>query len=147
MLDAADLSPWEGRVFAPEAAEDAVLVEAGREWHASRQGTALHLSLNGMRFLSVEDTRRIAVQYGLGRPTKIEVVPIPRTGTRNVTLSLYGLAEPELRACEVDGAPAGPAFMQDCLLLTLPAERRSVVELWHSGRIGASTCTPEPIAT
>jgi putative isomerase len=132
MLDAADLSPWEGRAFAPRAGEDAVLVEPGQEWRATRLGEHIHLALNGRRFLIAEGASHIALQIATESTTRIAITS--NSEATSVSLSLYGITEGGVRACEIEGAAIAPRFMEDALLLTIQSRRRSIVQLWHMKR-------------
>jgi hypothetical protein len=132
MLDTADLSPWEGRVFTPKAGEDALLLQPGLEWRATRLGEHIHLALNGRRFLGAEGASRLALQIGTENTTRIAITP--NSEATEVTLSFYGITEGGVRACEIDGATVAPMFVEDALLLTIRSRRRSIVQLWHVKR-------------
>jgi putative isomerase len=132
MLDTADLSPWEGRAFAPKAGEDATLVEPGAEWRATRLGESIHLALNGRLFLKAENASHVALPTATENTTRIEATPA--SAAAEVILSLYGIAEAGLRVCEIDGAAATPAFTENGFTLTIPSRRHSVIQLWHGGR-------------
>jgi len=131
ILDAADHSPWKGRLFAPDADQEAVLVEAGRVWRARRYGAALHVTLNAAPFLEAMHAERIALQDG-GGTMVIDIVPA--TGAEEVVLTLYGIGQQDLRGCEIDGAAARPTFAEGGLLLRLPPERPSIAQVWHRAR-------------
>lgn len=59
-LDAADASPWGGRVFAP-GEHGAELREAGRRWQAKRSDGAVAVTLNGVPLLRARGASRLSV--------------------------------------------------------------------------------------
>jgi hypothetical protein len=109
-----------------------VLVEPGREWRANRFGGSIHVALNGRPFLEVDCASHVALQIVAENTTRIAVTP--NSGAAQVILSLYGITEDGLRACEIEGAAAAPIFTEMGLLLTIPSRRRSIVQLWHGER-------------
>lgn len=128
MLDAADASPWQDRLFQPDGDTPAVLREAGRHWRAHRQGPDLHVAADGAPWLVAGPVARVALRDRAGH---VSIVATPLAGAGGVVLRLPAITVTDVLRIEIDGDAASPAAEDGHLTLRLPAGGPRRVDLWH----------------
>jgi len=131
MLEAADASPWEGRVFACGAATDASLAEAGRYWRTTSTEAGTTLSLNGSPALTAAGGARLRVLRHDRAATVLELLPAP--GAAHPAITLHGVSPDTLRECSVNGAAPNATSTTDGLRVALPPRQPALVRLHYPG--------------
>ncbi len=118
-LDAADASPWGGRMFAP-GADPGRLMESGRRWEARRIDDQVVVELNGATLLRASGAGRVSVDL-VGCRLSV------RTDARS-QVTVAGVSRSQVVHATLRGEPHELAG--DDQPVTVTVDRDEVLDLW-----------------